>query len=86
MAPDIGASWMGSPRPVATSRSGSPTTHSTPGGLHASDLTGRRTPDCARVPALIEQLEDPVASVSADGAYDTAGVYEAAQGRVTDTQ
>jgi len=49
------------------------------GEIVASDLTGRRTPDCARVPALIEQLEDPVASVSADGAYDTAGVYEAAQ-------
>ena len=56
------------------------------GEIVASDLTGRRTPDCARAPALIEQLEDPVASVSADGAYDTAGVYEAAQGRVTDTQ
>ena len=44
-----------------------------------SDLTGRRTPDCARAPALIEQLEDPVASVSADGAYDTAGVYDTRQ-------
>ena len=49
------------------------------GEIVAADLTGRRTPDCARVPALMEQLEDPVASVSADGAYDTAGVYEAAQ-------
>ena len=49
------------------------------GEIVASDLTGRRTPDCARVPALIEQLKDPVASVSADGAYDTVGVYEAAQ-------
>jgi len=49
------------------------------GEIVASDLTGRRTPDCAWVPALIEQLEDPVASVSADGAYDTTGVYEAAQ-------
>ena len=49
------------------------------GEIVASDLTGRRTPDCARAPALIEQLEDPVASVSADGAYDTVGVYEAAQ-------
>jgi len=33
----------------------------------------------ARAPALIQQLKDPVASVSADGAYDTADVYEAAQ-------
>jgi len=42
------------------------------GEIVASDLTGRRTPDCARAPALIEQLEDPVASVSADGARLTA--------------
>ena len=44
----------------------------------ASDLTGRRAADCARVPALIEQIDEPVASLSADGAYDTAAVYEAA--------
>jgi len=49
------------------------------GEILASDLTGRRTADCARVPVLIEQIYDPVASVSADGAYDTAAVYEAAQ-------
>jgi hypothetical protein len=36
-------------------------------------------PDCARVPTLIGQLEDPVASISADGAYDAATVYEAAR-------
>ena len=34
------------------------------GEIVASDLTGRRTADCARVPALIEQLEDPVASAA----------------------
>ena len=51
------------------------------GEIMASDLTGRRTHDCARVPALIEQIDDPVASVSADGAYDTAAVYEAAQSK-----
>ena len=49
------------------------------GEIVASDLTERRTPDCARVPALLEQIDDPVASVSADGAYDAVGVYEAAQ-------
>jgi hypothetical protein len=53
------------------------------GEIVASDLTGRRTTDCARVPVLIKQIDkqidDPVASVSADGAYDTAAVYEAAQ-------
>ena len=49
------------------------------GEIVASDLTGRRTRDCAKAPVLLEQIDDPVASISADGAYDTAGVYEAAQ-------
>jgi transposase len=49
------------------------------GEIVASDLTGRRTPDCARVPTLLGQLQQRVASVSADGAYDAAAVYEAAQ-------
>jgi hypothetical protein len=49
------------------------------GEIVASDLTGRRTRDCAPVPMLLGQIDDPVASVSADGAYDTEGVYEAAQ-------
>ena len=38
----------------------------------------RRTHDCTRVPALLGQIADPVASVSADGAYGTKAVYEAA--------
>ncbi len=48
------------------------------GEIVASELTGRRTHDCTRVPVLLEQLNGRVASVSADGAYDTEGVYEAA--------
>ena len=48
------------------------------GEIVASDLTGRRTHDCTRVPVLLEQLNGRVASVSADGAYDTKAVYEAA--------
>jgi len=50
------------------------------GEIMASDLTARRTHDCTQVPALLEQVDDPVASVSADGAYDTKSVYEAAHG------
>ncbi|MCH7565422.1 MAG: transposase [Gemmatimonadetes bacterium] len=49
------------------------------GEIVASDLTGRRRADCARVPVLIEQIDDRIASVSADGAYDAAAVYDAAQ-------
>jgi hypothetical protein len=48
------------------------------GEIVASDLTGRRTHDGARVPALLGQIDNRVASITADGAYDTEGVYEAA--------
>jgi hypothetical protein len=49
------------------------------GEIMASDLTARRMHDCAQVPSLLEQMGDPIASVSpADGAYDTKAVYEAA--------
>jgi IS5 family transposase len=51
------------------------------GEIVASDLTTRRTHDCTQVPALLEQIADPVASVLADGAYDSKAVYEAAYGR-----
>ena len=47
------------------------------GEIVASDLTGRRTHDCTRVPSLLGQIDNRVTSVSADGAYDTEGVYEA---------
>ena len=48
------------------------------GEIVASDLTTRRKHDCTQVPALLEQFADPIASVLADGAYDTKAVYEAA--------
>ena len=51
------------------------------GEIMASDLTARRTHDCTQVPALLEQIVEPIASVSADGAYDTRAVYEAAHRR-----
>jgi hypothetical protein len=48
------------------------------GEIVASDLTSRRTHDCARVPVLLGQIDNRLASVYADGAYDTEAVYEAA--------
>jgi hypothetical protein len=51
------------------------------GEIVASDLTSRRTRDSAPVPTLLGQIEHRVASVSADGAYDTKSVYEAAQAK-----
>ena len=41
------------------------------GEVLAADLTNRRTADCARVPGLLDQIDDRVATVMADGAYDT---------------
>ena len=49
------------------------------GEVLAADLTNRRTADCARVPKLLDQIDDRVASVTADGAYDAGTVYEAAK-------
>ena len=51
------------------------------GEIAASDLTDRRTHDCTRVGPLLEQIDNPLASLSADGAYDAVGVYEAAQSK-----
>ncbi len=47
------------------------------GEVVASDLTCRRTSDPRRVPELLQQIDRPVASARADGAYDTDEVYEA---------
>jgi len=44
-------------------------------------LSARRTHDCTPVPALLEQLDEPIEFLSADGAYDTKAVYEAVHGR-----
>jgi hypothetical protein len=49
------------------------------GEVLASDLTNRRTADCARVPRLLDQIDGSLASGAADGAYDAGSVYEAAQ-------
>jgi IS5 family transposase len=51
------------------------------GEIVASDLTARRTHDCTQVVPLLEQVVERIASVSADGAYDTRAVYEAAHRR-----
>ena len=49
------------------------------GEVVASDLGSNRARDACRVPALLEQIESPLASARADGAYDTEGVYESIQ-------
>jgi hypothetical protein len=43
----------------------------------AVELTGSRAHDSQPLPALLEQIVDPIAQVSGDGAYDTRACHEA---------
>jgi hypothetical protein len=43
----------------------------------AVELTGSRMHDSQPLPALLEQITDPIDQVSGDGAYDTRACYEA---------
>jgi hypothetical protein len=54
------------------------------GEVIASDLTSKSAPDASRVPALIKEIERPLGSVCADGAYDTEGVYKAVENHTKD--
>jgi hypothetical protein len=47
------------------------------GEVIACDLTSKSAPDASRVPALLRQIESPLASACADGAYDKDAVYQA---------
>ena len=47
------------------------------GNIVASELTASRARDATRVPALLTQIQAPLASASADSAYDKEAVYEA---------
>jgi hypothetical protein len=45
------------------------------GQVIACDLTSKSARDASRVPALLKQINSPLASVRADGAYDREAVY-----------
>ena len=49
------------------------------GEVVACDVTSKSARDASRVPALLKQIESPLASVRADGAYDKEAVYEAVE-------
>jgi len=49
------------------------------GDVIACDLTGKSARDASRVPAWLKQIDRPLASVSADAAYDKTAVYEAVE-------
>lgn len=46
----------------------------------ATLLTDNSVADCEAMPDLIKQVQQPIAAVSADGAYDTTGCYNALAG------
>ena len=47
------------------------------GNIVASELTASRARDATRVPALLAQIQAPLASAAADSAYDKEAVYDA---------
>jgi hypothetical protein len=47
------------------------------GDVVACDLGSNKARDATRVPRLLKQIEQPIASAAADSAYDTEGVYDA---------
>jgi len=51
------------------------------GEILASALTSHRARDAAQVPLLLTQVDDPLASAMADGAYDRSSVYAAIEAR-----
>src|ERR687886_896757 len=51
------------------------------GEIVASVLTGNEAGDAGQVPVLLEQVEGEIASVMADGAYDSEPVYHAIEAR-----
>ena len=54
------------------------------GEIAAHVLTDGNADDAAQTPALLRQVEGPIASVTADGAYDGESVYQAAAARQHD--
>jgi hypothetical protein len=51
------------------------------GRIEAVELTGHETDDGSRVGPLLDQVANPVASFTGDGAYDREDVYGAVAGR-----
>ncbi|MGA8316436.1 MAG: transposase [Bradyrhizobium sp.] len=49
------------------------------GEIVAIELTKKESDDAARSDALLDQLPDPLASFTADGAYDQDRVYKTVQ-------
>ncbi len=55
------------------------------GQIVAIELTGKDDDDAARTGALLDQITDPIAPFTADGAYDQDRVYETVAERAPDS-
>ena len=55
------------------------------GRIVAATLTGRGVDDASQVAPLLDQIAEPVASVTGDGAYERSGVYAAVHERHSKT-
>lgn len=51
------------------------------GEIVAVITTERSVGDCEKLPELLEAISEPIAQVSADGAYDTVACHQAIEGR-----
>ena len=51
------------------------------GRIVAATLTDRGVDDASQVAPLLDQISEPVASVTGDGAYDRMGVYASVHAR-----
>ena len=51
------------------------------GQIIAADLTSKDVDDGSQVGPLLDQIDDPIASFTGDGAYDQDGVYSAVAAR-----
>jgi hypothetical protein len=49
------------------------------GQVVACDVSSKSASDAARMPTLLKQIDSPLASLRADGAYDRESVYEAVE-------
>src|SRR5512134_1069825 len=58
----------------------------TTGQIVAATLTDRAVDDAAQVGPLLDQVADPIAAVTGDGAYDRAEVYAAVHERYPDAR
>jgi hypothetical protein len=82
MLPGRRLRWRRDPSQTASGKAGA--VHPASGEILASELTTTEEGDASLVGPLLEQITGPIASVTADGAYDGEPVYRAVAARQPD--